>query len=221
MGALRRLLTDPLGDLLLIGIAVGLLADAFWQGVRAATDADLAGSGLKGLVERASWILSGITDLGLAIATIKLITGVPQRTAEAQAKDWSAFFMTTAPGRWLVGFTALIIVVVGIVMLYRAWRGDIDRWLDVTQMTGFARAATAGLGRLGLFARGVIYGLVGVFLLLAAIEGDPWRVRALGGTFRAIRYETYGAPMLAVLAIGFIANGLVELICARYRRIRV
>jgi hypothetical protein len=218
-GALHRLLDRPLGVIAVIGIAVGLIADACWQMVRAATDADRAGAGLRGWAERGGWIVSGVVHFGLAVAAIKLVVGIPQTTSEAQAKEWVALLLFVGP--WAVGAIALGVGGVAVFLLYRAWVGDVDKQLDLRQMTRAGGLVVLGLGALGLVARAVVYGVIAWFLMLSAVTANSLRARGLGGAFRAIGHERYGPPLLAAIALGFIANGLVEILRARYRRIRV
>ena len=218
-GALHRLLDHPLGVVAVIGIAVGLIADACWQMIRAATDADRAGTGLRGWAERAGWVVSGVVHFGLAMAAIKLVVGIPQATSEAQAKGWVALLLFVGP--WAVGALALGVAAVSVFLLYRAWVVDVDKRLDLRQMTRAGRLVVLGLGALGLVARAVVYGVIAWFLMLSAVTANSLHARGLGGAFRAIGHERYGPPLLAAIALGFIANGIVEILRARYRQITV
>ena len=67
----------------------------------------------------------------------------------------------------------------------------------------------------------MVFSAGGTILLVAAVERRPWHVRALGGTLREIGDITMGPVVLAVIALGFIAFGLVETLSASYRRINV
>jgi len=218
-GALHRLLDHPLGVVAVIGIAVGLIADACWQMIRAATDADRAGTGPRGWAERAGWFVSGVVHFGLAMAAVKLVIGIPQATSEAQAKGWVALLLFIGP--WAVGAIALVVVGVAVFLLYRAWVVDIDKWLDLRQMTRGNRLAVLGLGAIGLVARAVMYGVIAWFLMLSAVTANSLHARGLEGAFRAIGHGRYGPPLLAAIGLGFIANGIVEILRARYRQIRV
>jgi hypothetical protein len=220
-GALRQMLAAPLGTLALVGIAIGLIVDGIWQVIRAVTDADLVGRGIRGLVERLGWLLSGFLHVGLALTALRFTFGLHQRGAEAQARSWTALALALPFGRWLVGATALVIIGVALFMLVRAGTGDIDKRLDIGRMTPGARRITSALGRFGLIARAVVYLVIAGFLLRAAIDVSPHDARGLAGAFRAIRDQPYGRPILAAVAVGFMANGALEIIRARYRRIRV
>ena len=78
-----------------------------------------------------------------------------------------------------------------------------------------------GLGLYGLAARGMVFCAGGTILLVAAIERRPGHIRALGGTLREIESGPMGPVVLAAIALGFIAFGVVEILSASYRRINV
>ena len=220
-GALHRTLKGDLGAIAMLAIALGLTADAVWQMVRAAVDADRVGPGITGATNRVAWIVTGVTHFGLAIAAFKIVLGIRQSTAEAGVKRWTALIMSMPFGPWLVAALGIVVIGVGLVMLYRAWTGDVDRWLNLTELPPTIRAIVMGLGRFGLVARGVVLGLAGLFLVFAAIELRPEDAQGLGGTLRTIRYQHEGRLLLGVIALGFISNGVLELVRARYREIRI
>ncbi|HEV8436583.1 MAG TPA: DUF1206 domain-containing protein [Methylomirabilota bacterium] len=218
-GALHRILRGEVGMIALLAIALGLAADAVWQAVRAAVDADRAGRSLTGAANRIAWAFSGLIHLGLAVGIVKIALGIPQITPEAQVRRWTAGTMSLPFGPWLVAGAGLVAAGIGLVLLYRAWIADVDSHLDLTRMRLLTRAAIMGLGRFGLVARGLVLSLTGLLLIAAALELSPERARGLGGTFRVIQDQRYGSAILGVIALGFIANGLLELVRARYRRI--
>ena len=189
--------------------------------VRAAVDADRVGPGITGATNRVAWIVTGVTHFGLAIAAFKIVLGIRQSTAEAGVKRWTALIMSMPFGPWLVAALGIVVIGVGLVMLYRAWTGDVDRWLNLTELPPTIRAIVMGLGRFGLVARGVVLGLAGLFLVLAAFELRPEDAQGLGGTLRTIRYQQEGRLLLGIIALGFISNGVLELVRARYREIRI
>ncbi len=220
-GALHRVLSGGAGMLTLLALAAGLVADSVWQAIRAALDVDRAGRGLAGWGNRAGWVGSGLIHLGLAITALKLALGIPQKTAEHQVKAWTAFALTVPLGQWLVTVAGAIVIGVGLVLAYRAWVGDVDRWLDLRPLSPASRALILALGRFSLLARGLVLGLGGSFLVMAAIRLSPKEARGLGGTLRVIEYQRYGALLLAGFALGFITSGLLEFMRARYRRISI
>ena len=75
------------------------------------------------------------------------------------------------------------------------------------------------LGRLGFAARGVVFVLIGSFLVLAALHSNSREVKGLGGALESLREHPYGWALLGVTAAGLFAFGLFGLVQARYRRI--
>ncbi len=74
--------------------------------------------------------------------------------------------------------------------------------------------------RFGVAARGVVFVIAGVFLVLAALRTDEQEVRGLGGALSAILEQPFfGNFLLGIVAVGLVAYGLLMVAVARYRRI--
>jgi hypothetical protein len=217
--ALRVLVARSPGTWLLIVLATGLAADFVWQIVRAVFNVDRASVDLKGYAERLGWLISGAIHLGLAVSVVKLALAVPQRSSEHQAQASTAAAMTLPFGRWIVTAIGTVIIIVGVQLFYRAWTGDVDRWLDLRSMGRLARALILGLGRFGLAARALLFCTGGLLLASAALERHPWAARGVGGTLRALNSTAAGPVVLAAVGAGLMGFGIVELVSARYRRI--
>ena len=217
--ALRVLVAGTPSRWLLIVLAAGLAADFVWQIVRAVFNVDRAPVDLRGYAERVGWVISGAIHLGVAVSAVKLALAVPQRSSEHQAKASTAATMTLPFGRWIVTAVGVVIIIVGVQLFYRAWTGDVDRWLDLRSMGRRARALILGLGRFGLAARALLFCTGGSLLASAALERQPWAARGLGGTLSALNSTTAGPVVLAAVGAGLMGFGIVELVSARYRRI--
>jgi len=79
-------------------------------------------------------------------------------------------------------------------------------------------------GRAGLaghVARGVVFGLIGVFLTKAAFDYDPNDAIGLDGALQKLVDSPYGPYLLGLTAIGLICYGLYCLVDARYRDVSV
>lgn len=77
------------------------------------------------------------------------------------------------------------------------------------------------LGRLGLAARGVIFGIIGVFLIQAALQSNPNKAQGLDGALQELARQPFGAWILGTVATGLVAYGIYMLAQARYRRIAI
>ena len=59
-------------------------------------------------------------------------------------------------------------------------------------MRGQLRRWVVPLGRLGCMARGLVFLIVGVFLVNAALHVNPDEARGLGGALRALQAQAFG-----------------------------
>lgn len=220
-GALRHVLESRAGAAFLVTIGLGLVADGVWQGLRAAFNTDMVDPGLRGFLDRGSWVVSGLTHLGLGLVAIKLAIEIGQKPNESELKRWTQFILPTQLGRWLVIGAGIVVIIVGIIFVCRAVKSNIDRWLDLSPLIWPFRVLVTALGRFGLAARGAVFIVGGTLLVLAAAHVNPQEAHGLGGTLRIIESQQYGRFLLATVALGFIAYGIFELTRARYRRIRI
>ena len=75
------------------------------------------------------------------------------------------------------------------------------------------------LGTIGHLARMIVFGLVGIFLIKAAVDYKPRAAIGLDGALAKIVDRPYGPYALGVVAAGLIAFALYSLTDARYRKI--
>ena len=71
----------------------------------------------------------------------------------------------------------------------------------------------------GFVARGVVFGLIGVFLVRAAYQYDPKEAVGIDGALSEIVHTPYGPLLLGLVAAGLFAFGLYSFVEARYREV--
>ena len=205
----------PAAPLLLAILAAGLFGYALFKLYTAAVDLDHKGDDNKGRVARLFGALGGLGYIGLGWFALKALTGdedarAGRATGSGGAGQEVARDMSQAPaGDLLLIIAATVVIGVAVAQLVIAWKAS---FMDqMPRCPGFARP----LGRLGHAARAVVIGMVGWFLLRAALDGE--RVRNFGDALALLRNQ-HGWLFLAVAA-GLMAFGLTSLMMARYRRI--
>jgi hypothetical protein len=104
----------------------------------------------------------------------------------------------------------------GIAFLVKGWRGRVTRHLACSREV--ARWAVPA-GRLGFGARGVVFLIMGGFLIAAAWQSRAAQARGLGGALEALQAQPFGWALLAVTAAGLFAFGVFSFVEAVYRRI--
>ena len=91
-----------------------------------------------------------------------------------------------------------------------------DKW-RTGEMSSLERTWGSRIGVVGHVARGVVFGLIGWFLLKAAIEYDPRDAIGLDGALHKLAQQTYGQWLLGATATGLVGYGVFCLVDARYR----
>ncbi|HET6468826.1 MAG TPA: DUF1206 domain-containing protein [Geminicoccaceae bacterium] len=218
-GALRILLGQPFGKILLVAVALGLLAYAAWRLIMGIKDPENHDSGGRALLRRAGHIGSALANIGLAAFAGSLaLPGVIPRVGDGGdngARDWTASLMGQPLGQWLVALAGAVVIAVAVGFAVRAVRGTFERHLD----RAACRPAILNLCRIGILARGVVFALIGAFLLIAAWQADPNEAKGLGAALASLRQQPYGPILLAAVGLGLVAFAFYSFIAARYRRI--
>ena len=216
-GALARVAEAPFGQMLLAVLAVGLLGDAVWRLVQAAEDTENKGSEPKGLFARAVYAGIGVIYLGLAFSALRVLLGSGGSGGE-QAQDWTARLLAHPQGQWLVGLAGAAVIANGAYQLYRAYRAKFREKLRTNEMDANQIDFVTKLGRAGYAARGVAFGLIGLFLTQAALHREAGEVRGLDGALAVLAEQPFGPYLLGLVAVGLAAYGAFALVEARYRR---
>ncbi len=68
-------------------------------------------------------------------------------------------------------------------------------------------------------ARGVVFGVIGVFLVQAALQTDSDEARCLGGALETLVRQPFGPYIIGAVALGLVAYSVSMFVMARYRRI--
>ena len=129
--------------------------------------------------------------------------------------------MSHPGGVWLVAILGAIFIGVGLRQSWRALaRSYLNRWRQ-QDMSQRQRDLASGLSRWGLAARGLVFALIGSFLLVAAWQVDPAKAEGLGGTLDTLAAQPFGPWLLAAVAGGLMNYGTYCVINARFRKVKV
>lgn len=221
-GALIAIGDQPFGRVLLGVVAVGLAAWVLWRLFQALADPENRGTDAKGLLKRGSYLISAFIYGGLALEAARMAMGTSGggESGDASADHWTAVVMAQPAGRWIAGAVGVGIVLFGLYELYRARTADFRRKLDFERLGAAARKRIVLFGRLGMAARGIVFAIIGWFLIRAALEYDPDEAQGFDTALQTLQEQGYGQYLLGAVAIGLVAYGLFELAEARYRVIR-
>jgi hypothetical protein len=218
-GALRQARRLPFGDVLLIAVTVGLTGYAVWRLVQAIRDTELEGSSLRGLVVRLGYAISGAAYGVLAWTALELVQGHRTPGDEAVSRQDAARLLSLPHGSWLVIAVGAVVIGVGIAQAVLAVRATFVRKL--ASLSPRTLGWVTWVGRAGYLARGVVFFIIGGFLMNAGIHADPHRARGIGGALREISRQPAGQWLFGAVALGLAGYGVFMLVLARYRRMVV
>src|SRR5579864_1740521 len=218
-GSLVFLTSGPLGKVMLLVVAVGLAAYAVWGFVRAIFDPLNRGSDAHGLLDRLGFVWSGISYAALAVFAFQLFAGSGQVASRDSTQTTISRILAYPAGQWAAVAIGLVAIGVGVYQFVMAYNASFKKDLKRQEMTRAQEDFVVGLGRLGFFARGVVFTLVGWFVLQGGLHRDPNRVHGFSGAFLFLLAQPYGHILLGLVALGFVALGLHSFAAARWMKL--
>lgn len=220
-GALGFIAHLPYGQLMLAAAAVGLFFYALWRFTQALMDTDAKGSKAKGLAVRSGFVAIGLIYMGLSFSAVRLALRSGTAEGGSSAQGWTAWLLGQPFGWLLVAVAGGAAVVGGIYFFYKAWSAKFRKTLLFSDMSESAEKWGTRFGRFGFTARGVVYCIIGVFLVFAALHSNAGETRDFAGAIGVIEQQAYGSYLLMLIAFGLFSYGLFMLFLAKHRRMVV
>ena len=216
-GALARVASESFGKVLLILLAIGFAGYALWRFVEALLDRSNEGDRPKGLAKRAKSLGIGVVYAGLTFTAIRILAGSGAGASQnREARKTTAEILSWPKGTWIVGFAGLCLIAAGLTNGYRGVTQKFAESWKTGEMSAAARRWAVRIGTVGWLARMVVFGLIGVFLIKAAVEYDPQDAIGLDGALQKLAQQSYGSWLLGLVAVGLIAYALYCLVEARF-----
>ena len=219
--ALATVAAQPFGRVLLVFVAIGLFGYVLWHFVQAIQDPEHSGNDPKNIVRRIAYGMSGFIYTGLMLSVLRFISGTEKNSNGSSTQSWTQTLLSQPFGQWLVGTVGAITIGVGFYYFYRAIRAKFRKKLKLHQMSATREKWVTLIGRFGITARGVVFTIVGGFLIQAAHTFDASKAENSEGALARLENQPFGPWLLAIVALGLIAYGIHMGVLARYRRIDV
>ena len=216
-GALQTIGTQPFGRVLLGLVALGLAGHTLWCFIQAVADPDREGRDARGIARRTGHGVAALGYGGLALIAGQL--ALASGGGGSSPQDWTALLLSQPLGQVLVVGVGAAVVGYGLHQLYQAYQAEFRDYLKLGEMSESEERWITRGGRFGLAARGVVFGIVGVFLIQAGLRFDPSEAQGLGGALQELVRQPFGSWVLGVVALGLVAYGVLMLALARYRQI--
>ena len=215
-GALQTLARHGWGTAVIVLLAIGFAAYALWRFVQAL--AERGDDGLKTWGKRAGYVGRGLIYAGLTFSAAKILVNTGgQQSQNAKTHHTTAVVLGWPAGRWIVGAAGLCVLGAGLWNLYRGITLKFEERWRTGEMSQAERAWGKRVGTVGHVARAVVFGLIGVFVLKAALGYNPKDAVGLDGALQKLGAASYGPYLLGLTAAGLVCYGLYCLVDARYR----
>lgn len=218
-GAIATLATDWYGKALVLALAIGLAGYAAWRFAEGVLGRPLEGGEKEGWPKRIGYFARSAWYIGLCAVAVAALAGADESSGSRKEDRYTARVLELPLGRWIVGAVGLGVVGAGVFNVWRGATGRFRKNLKLRKMSELEDRLFTVVGAVGHLARGVVFGLIGFFLVRAAWQYDPQEAVGLDGALSKVVRADYGDTLLGFVAAGLIAYGLYCYVEARYREV--
>jgi Na+/proline symporter len=119
----------------------------------------------------------------------------------------------------LVILVGCVVLGIAAYLFNKAYRATFTRNLNLSTLNGNTRKGVITLGRLGHAALGIVFTIIGFFLVIAAVKHNPGDAKGLDTALIELLNQPFGPWLLGIVALGLLAYGIYSFAEARYRRV--
>ena len=223
-GAISMIGTQPAGRILLWLVLIGLVCYSLWGFIRAIFNPFHQGHDAKGFALRIGYLSSAAAYALLVMPTYALISGGAQPAQngaqQGQLQQNIAKILTMPFGQLLVGSIGIIVILVGLIQVFQGFNPGFERQIYLTKLNTAQLRRVRFLGRFGTIARGIIFTLIGLFVVTAAYTSNSQQAKGFDSTLTAILQQPYGRWLMGAIALGLISLGLYSLCLSIFFRLK-
>lgn len=212
-GAMAQLVQEPLGHVLVWLVAIGFAALVVWEACQAiGGHRDQEGLRRTGgrLMSAGRGLVFGALGFAAATTAMNGSSGGSGGSggSSGQQAGYTARLLGQPFGAVLVGAVGIALIAFAIGSMYGGVAGTWRKQIDVEGRTGTSGVVITWLARVGYLARGVAFGVMGGFVVWAAISHDPQRSRGLDQALQTLRQAPAGTGLLLAVAAGLACFGI-------------
>jgi hypothetical protein len=216
-GALARMAEQPLGDVLLWVIVLGMACLVVWQ-LAEAFLGHRQDDGPKKVLKRAASAGKAVVYAVLGWTAAGTATGTGSSGGSGSTDGLTARLMSAPGGTLLVGALGLAIAGVGLFLAYRGLAEKFLRHLEPRATQGGSRTPVVVLGKVGYVAKAAALVAVGALFLTAAVRHKPKESGGLDVALHELLRQPFGPVLLALVAGGLGCFGVYCFFWAHYLR---
>jgi hypothetical protein len=210
-GALKTVAQGGFGKVVLVLLAIGVFGYALYK--------------LSAVFLESEWTdridgAAGAVGYGLLCVTaVQILMGSGGGGGGGEDKATGGVLGWGTIGQVLVVIAGLVLIGVAGKQIYDGVKQKFTEDVDLSSVSERTRSAFEALGVAGHLARGVIFALLGVFVIKAAIEFDPDEAVGLDGALAKLAQADGGPILLGAVALGLICFAAYSAFEARFKRV--
>jgi Domain of Unknown Function (DUF1206) len=217
-GALSLIAHTAVGRPALVVIAAGLVAYALWKLTQGIFGHGPEGGGSVELKDRVANLAGGVVYLGFCWVAVEALSG-SSGNSSSEPSHAAGGILQWPGGQLIVAVAGAGLLAISLYQVYDGVRGGFARDSKTDQMSQPQRRMFTILGRVGLTARGLVFALIGYFLLRTAIEFNASNAIGVDGALARLHHEPLGRWLVGLVGAGLLTFAAFSLIEARYRRL--
>ncbi|CAA9388322.1 MAG: hypothetical protein AVDCRST_MAG60-1362 [uncultured Nocardioides sp.] len=212
-GALHALSEQPMGAVLVWGVAIGMLLLVAWRVLEFATGFREESDDAKRWRKRAGSLGKAVIYAALAWSAFKTAIG---DGSGGGTDTTTAKLMNLPGGQLIVGALAVGIIAYGISLIVRGWTEKFTEHLDAAGQSGTDGSAYVLFGKIGYIVKGIAIILIGGLFGYAAITHQAKKSGGLDQALQTVLEQPFGVVMLLAIALGIACYGLFCFARARH-----
>lgn len=217
-GALALIARTIIGRVALVVICAGLLGYALWKLTQGIFGRGPEGGGGAGLKDRVANLGGGVAYIAFFAVAIRVLSGSAGNSS-SEPKHAAAGILGWPGGEVIVGIAGGVLIAISLYQVYDALRGEFAKDEKAQQMGQTEHRVFMALGYVGLTARGLVFGLIGYFLVRTAIDFNPNSAVGVDGALARLHHQPLGPLALVLVGAGLITFAVFSSLEARYRRL--
>jgi hypothetical protein len=217
-GAIQEVASTSFGSVTLWVLTIGLVAYGLWQLMMAAIGFHWVQKKGKRTRKRIGAVVRAVIGISLGLYAGRLVTGSGsggQSGGNQKQQEFTAKLLSLPAGQVLVAIAAAVIIGVAISLVVKGVRKKFLNDLDTQDLPSGTQQWVRRLGVAGYIAKGVVLGIVGVLIGIAAFQSQPEEAGGLDRALKTLAAQPFGTAALILVAIGLAAFGVYCFAAAR------
>jgi hypothetical protein len=141
------------------------------------------------------------------------------KTEDSRVESFSRDLMEHSGGRWLVGLIGAVLIAVGAYFAHKGATASFREDLRGGGVGPISHHQIVRLGQVGWLGRAAMMGLIGFFLIRAAVTFNPDDAEGLDGALRRLAATSWGTVMVVAVGVGLLVYGAFCVISAPIERL--